>query len=74
VKCLFAIDAIAAVYRADPARFESGPRAKPIRNSDQQSTELTIARVSRIGLAAGNLLRLNSKSKDAYGLVWEPTE
>ncbi len=28
VKCLFAIDAIAAVYRADPARFEHAARTK----------------------------------------------
>jgi hypothetical protein len=39
VKCLFAIDAIAVVYRADSAHFESGPTRKPIRNSDQQSAE-----------------------------------
>ena len=41
VKCLFAIDAIAVVYRANSARFESGPTRKPIRNSDQQSADLT---------------------------------
>ena len=41
VKCLFAIDAIAAVYRADPAGFENAPRHKPIRKSDQQSADLT---------------------------------
>ena len=41
VKCLFAIDAIAVVYRADSARFESEPTRKPIRNSDQQSADLT---------------------------------
>ena len=42
VKCLFAIDAIAVVYKADSARFESGPtrQAHPelgsaIRRSDQ---------------------------------------
>lgn len=42
VKCLFAIDAIAVVYRADSARFESGAYAQAhpelgsaIRRSDQ---------------------------------------
>jgi hypothetical protein len=30
VKCLFAIDAIAAVYRADSARFENGPTREPV--------------------------------------------
>ena len=39
VKCLFAIDAIAAVYGADLARFENGPARKPVRTriSDSRS-------------------------------------
>jgi hypothetical protein len=49
VKCLFAIDAIAAVYRADSARFENGSaRLSELGSATHRADQL--AAMQRLGL------------------------